>query len=466
MGFKEAKINFAPTFKYDVPPSGKRSRSIRLARKALESTIKGKSAPNSTKSSLKVESERSTVNSTEVREQERWVISPASSLRHSPDEIMDAENKDNEELARPRSPLKRLLNVLRFKKRCLSPESSSSPGSPDNHPNLSNDMPTRAASMPSRSVLRRSEGDLLSIGSTERGSRLMRSLNDLSTRRARALGDIEDEDAIKGVYDTSSKQRVPSWCDRIIYKSNVQFDDDSDDESHSGYRIPRRIYRRVSQAVSPFIMRSRAPSPTSLFREGNEVLQDPSSRWTRKLQKRKSRTPQMAQTVPSSPSAPPTPEVGSDPSTRGLQGEDENFIPSISIIDDDPPRPKRAETMKSLYSAGKARRSSSGFGFYPRRSFFEGDSREREFDNNGRSMDEPYGTMKLIQRLLSQGGKSPNRSLAPSRLGSMRSTTRSKRKRRGEIVPISYDTLDDRAMHRLEGRSDHRPVLGTFAIYV
>ncbi|KAG8745137.1 hypothetical protein FRC10_008748 [Ceratobasidium sp. 414] len=33
-------------------------------------------------------------------------------------------------------------------------------------------------------------------------------------------GEVEAH-SVKGVYDTSSKQRVPSWCDRIVYKSTV-----------------------------------------------------------------------------------------------------------------------------------------------------------------------------------------------------------------------------------------------------
>ena len=38
--------------------------------------------------------------------------------------------------------------------------------------------------------------------------------------------------------------------------------------------------------------------------------------------------------------------------------------------------------------------------------------------------------------------------------------------RRGEVVCLEYRTLDDRAMRRLEGRSDHRPVIGSYAIYL
>lgn len=38
--------------------------------------------------------------------------------------------------------------------------------------------------------------------------------------------------------------------------------------------------------------------------------------------------------------------------------------------------------------------------------------------------------------------------------------------RKGDIVCLSYDTLDDRGMRRLEGRSDHRPVIGSYAVYL
>jgi hypothetical protein len=41
-----------------------------------------------------------------------------------------------------------------------------------------------------------------------------------------------------------------------------------------------------------------------------------------------------------------------------------------------------------------------------------------------------------------------------------------RRPRKGDVVCLSYNTLDDRGMHRLEGRSDHRPVMGAFGVYL
>ncbi len=37
---------------------------------------------------------------------------------------------------------------------------------------------------------------------------------------------------------------------------------------------------------------------------------------------------------------------------------------------------------------------------------------------------------------------------------------------KGEVKCLTYNTLDDRGMRRLEGRSDHRPVIGAYIVYV
>lgn len=38
--------------------------------------------------------------------------------------------------------------------------------------------------------------------------------------------------------------------------------------------------------------------------------------------------------------------------------------------------------------------------------------------------------------------------------------------KRGEVRCLEYSTLSDREMRQLEGRSDHRPVIGHFAVYL
>lgn len=37
---------------------------------------------------------------------------------------------------------------------------------------------------------------------------------------------------------------------------------------------------------------------------------------------------------------------------------------------------------------------------------------------------------------------------------------------RGDVVCLNYRSLDDREMRLLEGRSDHRPVIGSYAVYI
>jgi len=57
-------------------------------------------------------------------------------------------------------------------------------------------------------------------------------------------------------------------------------------------------------------------------------------------------------------------------------------------------------------------------------------------------------------------------SLNPGESMEMTASSITDRPRRGDVVCLGYDSLDDRAMRRLEGRSDHRPVIGSFAIYL
>jgi len=54
----------------------------------------------------------------------------------------------------------------------------------------------------------------------------------------------------------------------------------------------------------------------------------------------------------------------------------------------------------------------------------------------------------------------------PGESAEMTTSSTTHRPRKGDVACLGYDSLDDKAMRRLEGRSDHRPVIGSFAIYL
>ena len=56
--------------------------------------------------------------------------------------------------------------------------------------------------------------------------------------------------------------------------------------------------------------------------------------------------------------------------------------------------------------------------------------------------------------------------LAPAEPAEVTASSTTYRPSKGDVECLGYGSLDDRAMRRLEGRSDHRPVVGNFAIYL
>ncbi|EJD06622.1 DNase I-like protein [Fomitiporia mediterranea MF3/22] len=307
----------------------------------------------------------------------------------------------------------------------------------------------------------------------------------LASASAKGSEDTKQESDV-GVYDSSSKQRVPSWCDRILWKTTIQPEPDSEDENEpdlTGHHMSLgpRMLAFLTNALRPLSTRTRtaslssipiadlpspipatAPSRPATSRSDSQPLtcQSPEESeenpgpfkprslaniiGTRGRFQRKARHPKLLKSRSIEPvsTTPLMPSSMRKRRSRAYTAMPVISAPVVTLPEDTTPiaemeTPETSRPAPSKDSVGRQRTTSSRG--WLRLPFFN-----READHEPLVSDENFDPGH------------PRESIG----------ARPRRHRRGEVVALGYNSLDDQAMRRLEGRSDHRPVIGSYAIYI